>query len=115
MTLATYERISQLTREMATAADLANWDQLIELETRCRELFQTLPTMDDAMPGDREYQSRKAAIIHEILDNDARIRHLVEPRYGELQTLLDASARTRQLHSQYGNARISDAPHSSAV
>ena len=102
--LATYERISLLTAEMARAADCADWEQLIALERDCRALFQSLPALDDSMPGDRDYQYRKAAIIHEILDNDARIRSQVEPRYGELQLLLDNTTRARRVEARYGAA-----------
>lgn len=100
--LTVYEKISLITAAMARAADRAEWDQLIELESQCRELFQSLPALDDTLPSDREYQYRKAAIIHEILDNDARIRSQVEPRYGELQLLLDNTTRARRVESRYG-------------
>jgi flagellar protein FliT len=100
--LAVYEKISLVTAAMARAADRADWDKLIELESQCRALFESLPALDDTVSGDSEYQYRKAAIIHDILDNDARIRNQVEPRYGQLQFLLDNTTRARRVESRYG-------------
>jgi flagellar protein FliT len=90
--LSTYEALSALTDTMLTAARQGEWDEVATLEARCRDhigsLQQSAPT-----PLDAREQRAKVAIIRTILQNDARIRALAEPRLHELQERL---SHTRQ-------------------
>ena len=98
----TNARLNEPAPMQSPAQARPDWDQLIELENQCRALFQSLPALDDSIPSDQEYQYRKAALIHEILDNDERIRNQVAPRCSELQFLLDNTTRARLVESRYG-------------
>jgi len=92
--LTTYESLSALTGTMLDAASQGEWDHLAALEQRCRgyvgSLMQAAP-----VPLNETEQRAKVAIIRTILQNDAKIRALTEPRLHELQQRL-SMARTGQ-------------------
>lgn len=85
--LTTYESLSELSGTMLIAAAQGEWDQLAELEQRCRgyvgSLMQSAP-----VPLNENEQRSRTAIIRAILQNDAKIRALTEPRLNELQQRL---------------------------
>jgi flagellar protein FliT len=102
--LTTYEALSELTGTMVAAAREGEWDHLADLEQRCRgyvgSLMQAAPTTLN-----EQEQRAKVAIIRTILQNDAKIRALAEPRMHELQQRL-SSIRTGQRGMQaYGAQR----------
>ena len=92
--LTTYESLSELTGTMLVAARQGEWDDLAALEERCKgfvsRLMQAKP-----VPLNESEQRTKVAIIRTILQNDAQIRALTEPRLHELQQRL-SRARTGQ-------------------
>lgn len=96
--LTTYESLSELTGTMLLAATQGEWDQLAELEQRCRgyvgSLIESAP-----VPLNEHEQRNRTAIIRTILQNDAKIRALTEPRLNELQQRLHL-ARTGQRRVQ---------------
>lgn len=100
--LDTYEHICALTGEMLAAARGADWDRLVELEHDCGKLFAQLATLEDGAARDAQFQKRKAALIREVLDNDAEIRARVEPWLAELQQMLGAHRSERRLRDAYG-------------
>lgn len=93
--LDTYETLSELTGTMLTAARQGEWDTLASLEERCRThvgiLMQAAQT-----PLNENEQRAKVAIIRAILQNDAKIRALAEPRLHELQERLSMARTGRQ-------------------
>lgn len=92
--LDTYETLSELTGTMLTAARQGEWDALASLEERCRAHVGAL--MESAPTALNESEQRaKVAIIRAILQNDAQIRALAEPRLHELQERLSMT-RTGQ-------------------
>lgn len=94
--LDTYEALSALTGTMLAAARLGEWDEVATLEARCREHIGTL-RQASPIALDAGEQRAKVAVVRAILENDARIRALAEPRLHELQERL---SRTR--HGQAG-------------
>ncbi len=99
--LTTYESLSELTGSMLTAAQEGEWDHLATLEQRCQShvgsLMRAVPT-----PLNENEQRTKIAIIRTILQNDARIRALSEPRLHELQTRLHMSRAGQRSVQAYG-------------
>jgi len=85
--LATYETLSELSGTMLAAARQGEWDHLAALEQRCRRHVGNL-MQAPAVPLDDNEQRAKVAIIRAILQNDAQIRALAEPRLHELQQRL---------------------------
>ncbi len=96
-----YENISHVTRRMLAAARDAEWDTLIGLEKECSTHFARLLADEDNPPRDAAHQRRKAALIRDVLDDDARIRLLAEPWLAQLSALLDNAGRQRQLQHTY--------------
>lgn len=102
-TIERYEFIAQLTSEMLAAARAGCWEQLIGIETGCREIFERLIAEEESTPRQHppEVISRKAALIRQILADDAAIRRIVEPRLDELDRWLGGSSRSRLLQDAY--------------
>ncbi|OYW63173.1 MAG: flagellar protein FliT [Hydrogenophilales bacterium 16-64-46] len=90
--LSTYEALSELTSTMLAAARQGEWDEVASLEARCRDHIGNLQQSGPIALDERE-QRAKIAIVRAILQNDARIRALAEPRLHELQQRL---SHTRQ-------------------
>jgi flagellar protein FliT len=102
--LATYESLSELTGTMLNAAREGEWDNLASLEQRCQgyvgSLMQATP-----VPLNEHEQRTKVAIIRTILQNDAKIRALTEPRLHELQQRLSMTRTGQRSIEAYGAQR----------
>jgi len=102
--LTTYESLSELTGTMLNAAREGEWDELASLEQRCRgyvgSLMQAAP-----IPLNESEQRTKVAIIRTILQNDAKIRALTEPRLDELQQRLGMMRTGQRSVEAYGAQR----------
>lgn len=102
--LSTYETLSELTGTMLTAARQGEWDELASLEQRCRTYVGSLMQATPIALNESE-QRTKVAIIRTILQNDAKIRALAEPRMHELQERISHARMGQQGMKAYG------APH----
>jgi flagellar protein FliT len=102
--LTTYESLSELTGTMLNAARQGEWDELAALEQRCRShvgnLMQAAP-----MRLNENEQRAKVSIIRAILQNDAQIRALTEPRMHELQQQLSRVRTGQRSVDAYGAQR----------
>jgi flagellar protein FliT len=102
--LTTYESLSELTGTMLNAAREGEWDELATLEQRCRgyvgSLMQAAP-----VPLNESEQRAKVATIRAILQNDARIRALTEPRLHELQQHISKMRSGQRSVDAYGAQR----------
>ena len=102
--LTTYESLSELTGSMLNAASEGEWDHLAALEQRCKgyvgSLMQAAP-----VPMNENDQRTKIAIIRTILQNDAKIRALTEPRMNELQQRLHMTRTGQRSVDAYGAQR----------
>ncbi|MEW6119193.1 MAG: flagellar protein FliT [Pseudomonadota bacterium] len=99
--LSTYEALSELTGSMLLAARKGEWDEVATLEERCRTHIGSL--MHAAPVALDEGQQRaKVAVIRTILQNDAKIRALAEPRLHELQERLSQTRAGQRGMRAYG-------------
>ena len=102
--ISTYESLSELTGTMLDAAREGEWDHLAELELRCKgyvdSLMQAVPV---SLTQNEQYT--KVAIIRTILQNDAKIRALTEPRLHELQQHLLMTRVGQRGRQAYGAQR----------
>jgi len=96
-----YERIAGLTAAMLEAARAAQWERLLQLEDECREVFSGLTAVPGSPPPTPEVQRRKAALIRQVLADDAEIRKLVEPWVAELGQWLGVNTRNHRLRDTY--------------
>jgi flagellar protein FliT len=102
--LTAYESLSELTGSMLNAATQGDWDNLSELELRCQGYVGTLMHAAPVQLSESE-QRAKIAIIRTILQNDAKIRALAEPRMNELQQMLHMTRTGRSSIEAYGAQR----------
>jgi flagellar protein FliT len=102
--LTTYESLSALTGTMLTAARQGEWDELAVLEHRCRGYVGSLMDAAAVLLSATE-QRAKVAIIRAILQNDAKIRALTEPRLHELQQRLHMTRSGQRGVDAYGAQR----------
>lgn len=102
--LTTYESLSELTGTMLDAARIGDWDNLTELEHRCKGYVSHLTQATTTGLNATEQRAR-VAIIRAILKNDAEIRALVDPRMDELQGRLRMAHVGRHIAETYGAQR----------
>ncbi|MBI3432843.1 MAG: flagellar protein FliT [Hydrogenophilales bacterium] len=102
--LATYESLSELTGTMLNAARQGEWDHLATLEQRCQGYVGNLMQAAPVKMNEHE-QRTKVAIIRAILQNDAQIRALTEPRLNELQQRLHMLRTSQRSIEAYGAHR----------
>ena len=102
--LTTYTRLSDLTDTMLNAAQQGEWDHLAELEQNCRGHVGHLMQATQ-IPLNENEQRTKIAIIRAILQNDAKIRALAEPRLHELQQRLSMTRAGQRSVEAYGAQR----------
>lgn len=97
----TYEAILAITNKMLTAAQKNEWDTLIKLEHECKQLTNELMRNEQEAILSHEQQQKKLEIIHQVLDDDAKIRSITEPWMEKLQDILCTSERKRNLQQAY--------------
>ncbi len=102
--LTTYESLSELTGSMLNAARQGDWDDLAVLEQRCQAYVGSLMQTEPVRLNENE-QRTKVAIIRTILQNDAQIRALAEPRLHQLQQSLSLSRAGQRSVKAY-NAQL---------
>lgn len=100
-TIAIYETVAQLTKQMLVAARQQDWDKLEELETSCAQHVAQLKTMEDALPLASDARERKVASIKSILADDREIRNLVSPWMVRLNTLINSYHTESKLTRAY--------------
>lgn len=102
--LAAYKSLSELTGTMLAAARGGDWDRLVALEERCQGYVGSLQQAEPMKLSASEMRT-KVAIIRTILQHDAQIRALTEPRMHELQQNLAMMRTTRRSLDAYGAQR----------
>ena len=101
-TIALYEDVAELTKQMLTAARQQDWDKLTELETSCAQHVAQLKMIKDALPLAQESRERKVASIKSILEDDREIRNLVSPWMARLNTLINSHKTNSKVTRAYG-------------
>ena len=97
-----YESIAAASGRMLRAARDADWDTLIEQEKVCAALIEALRAADAERKLSGEALERKAAIIRQVLAEDAEIRRLTQPWLRRLEELLRVSSNQLRLGGTYG-------------
>ena len=101
--IAAYERILEITDGMLAAARRGDWERLTALEGDCRAEVGRLLALGDDLPRlDEPLRRRKVQIVKGVLESDAEIRRLVEPRMAELEQLIGHVRNEQRLTRAYG-------------
>jgi len=99
-----YEEIRTLSAEMANAAQLNDWERLINLERRVGllrdELIANAGFGPDAATSTPETE-RKRGLIQQILEDDAEIRRHTEPWMEHVREFLGSQNHRRQVQHAY--------------
>ncbi|USX25645.1 flagellar protein FliT [Oxalobacteraceae bacterium OTU3CINTB1] len=75
--LSMYENIAGLSKQMAAAARMGDWDGLSKLETQCATETRAVATGVPALSG--APRLRKIDLLKQILANDREIRDIADP------------------------------------
>lgn len=100
-TIALYEQLAQLTRQMLDAAQHDDWDRLVALETQCSQKVQTLRSQQPAPLLSDALREQKVSLINRILADDRAIRCLTEPWMTRLAILINSTGTERKLSRAY--------------
>ena len=100
-TIALYEDVAELTKQMLLAARQQDWDKLTELETKCAQHVAHLKVIKDALPLPKEGRERKVASIKSILADDREIRNLVSPWMARLNALINSHKTSSKVARAY--------------
>jgi len=97
-----YEALGRTTARMLSAAEAADWDELVRLEAGCAELVAKLTRLENDAPLPERLRLRKVELIRKVLADDAAIRAHTEPCLARLQAMLTSTRRSRGLLDAYG-------------
>ena len=100
--LETYDRLSNTTAHMLSAAQTGDWERLVSLERDCSDLVAHLSRLENDDPLPEGLRVRKVAMIRKVLADDAAIRDITEPWLARLGTMLGANRREQLLLRSYG-------------
>ena len=103
--LTTYNTLSDLTSNMLSAAEQGEWDHVADLENHCQNHVGTLMHTAPVVLTEKE-QRAKVALIRAILQIDAKIRALAEPRLHDLQQRLSMARAGQRGVEAYGSQRL---------
>lgn len=95
-----YQHLSELTGRMRAAAAEGEWEKLVELEKESRRLTEVIMTLD-LTPPDEESRRRKAALIRQILADDAEIRNRTQAWMQQLQRIMQSARSEQRLQQAY--------------
>lgn len=87
-----YKTLAEMTGKMVIAATHKDWEQLIDLQTRCDDFFAYLQEHDVAAFDSDEQVQEKRHLIEIVLTNQLQTQALVTP---------EISALAGQIHNKY--------------
>ena len=86
------EKIADLRRHMRQSAQVQDWDSVVALDAACTPLFELLSQSSPVQWGETRSRGQLAALMRQILDDEAAVIHLAGPRLAALQALLEPAA-----------------------
>lgn len=93
-----YEAIAGITRRMLNEARANNWDQVVMLGGEYQQAVEALRGSNTLTTEDRQ---ARLALLTQILDDDAHIRHLAAPELSRLGALLGDMKRQHTVLQAY--------------
>lgn len=83
-----YKAIENASSQMLLAAQSADWDEVVRLESTCAVLIEQLRERSSDVALSLEERAEKHRIMMAILRHDAEIRSLAEPWIDDLGDLV---------------------------
>lgn len=104
--LAMYEKMSDASQRMVSAAQANNWDLLGEIEREVASMRDELIARDRSNPLGTAMLSEaerrhKAELIKKMLANDREIRRHTEPWMDSVKKMLGGASRSRAMRTAY--------------
>ncbi len=97
----TYEAIQRITGKMLLAAQNSEWELLITLEKECSKLTKQLIQNNSSPKLTDKLLHKKEKIIHQILEDDLKIKSITQLWMKKLNDTLSTTERKRDLHRAY--------------
>ena len=85
-----YKAIEDSSAKMLEAARVEDWDGVVHMEGVCAVLIEQLRQRARCEELDAAARQEKARIMRRILQNDAQIRYLAEPRLAEFEAKFES-------------------------
>jgi flagellar protein FliT len=95
-----YRLIATLSSNMLAQAQQREWNTVAQLGEEYQQAVEALKTLSPLSNEDRE---ARRSLLTQILDNDARIRHLVSPELERLNSLLGTLKRQQNVLQAYSS------------
>jgi len=99
--LAYYESIVEASEQMLHAAEQSDWDALVAAERECAACIERLKAARLPQSLGAEADKRRFDLIRLVLDRDAKIRALTQPRLHQLERMLGAGDAQRRVDQAY--------------
>jgi flagellar protein FliT len=93
-----YQIIAGLSSQMLVKAQAQQWDEVVTLGAQYHKAVEQLRTIDPLSNDDR---AARRDLLTQILDDDARIRHLAAPELQRLSHLMGAIKHQRTALEAY--------------
>jgi len=100
--IALYESMRAVSAQMVEAARANDWDRLVVLERDCAGMARGIENEAAPVALGAEARARKAALIRQILADDAEVRRHAEPWLEHVRQFLGDGARARNVRRAYG-------------
>jgi flagellar protein FliT len=100
--IAIYQHVAVITDQMLAAARSSDWDQLVELESRCADHIAVLTSAEARADLPGQARAQKVSIIKQILADDRAIRDLTMPWMAHLSSMISSNCNERKLVQAYG-------------
>jgi len=101
-TIALYEEVAKVTKQMLAAAKQQEWDRLADLESSCAAYVEQLKLLEVSVTLNSDARERKVASIKQILADDKEIRTLVSPWMAKLGSMMNSNQTEKKLNRTYG-------------
>ena len=109
-----WQRIALLSQSLLELAQRGEWDLLLEQEVSYLQSIETVVETQTPPGITRSVQELIAGYIKQTLDNEQRLKVLLQQRLDELSNLIGQSTRQQSLNHAYGHLSgmllVPDAP-----
>ncbi|MDN8599070.1 flagella biosynthesis regulatory protein FliT [Citrobacter enshiensis] len=109
-----WQRIALLSQSLLELAQRGEWDLLLEQEVSYLQSIETVVETQTPPGITRSVQELIAGYIKQTLDNEQRLKVLLQQRLDELSNLIGQSTRQQSLNHTYGRLSgmllVPDAP-----
>ncbi|QBQ39361.1 flagellar protein FliT [Pseudoduganella plicata] len=94
--------MGELTSQMVAAANESDWDRLEALEQRVSAHVALLKTTEGSIKLEAEQRKRKVSLIKQMLDDDRKVRDMIQPWMAQLSRLINSTGTERRVVNAYG-------------